>query len=105
MRKFILVAALLALGACSAQTVATTEADVQAACLIDGILQPITAATVAALIPGGAAAVAADNTTIHPAIQAYCAASGAIAVAMTKATVVAPVVPAPVVAPAVPATK
>lgn len=97
MRNLFFVA-LFALGACSnSATVQSNLNSIQAACAVDGILQPIAAATVAGLVPSGAAVVAADGT-VHAAIQAFCAQSGAVAVALVPKTST-PVV-APVAAPA-----
>ena len=95
------IAALLALGACSAnQSAAVTGAagaagaassglpsgavsTLQIFCKIDGVAQPIAAAVVAALVPAGAAAVAFDAGFMHPSIVAYCASLNGSAVSAT----------------------
>ena len=81
MRKLFLALPILFAACSNTSTVQSNLSSVQAACAVDGILQPIAVATVTALVPAGAAVVAADGT-VHAAIQAFCAQSGAVAVAL-----------------------
>lgn len=76
MKKFFGVGTLIVTGA----LVACSPAQQQAACVKDNLVQPIAAATLAALVPSTDSAVALDTGVIHPAIQAYCAQLNASAV-------------------------
>ena len=108
------IAALLALGGCGELSALTTGATTtpppattttpsvgselkEVACAIDGVIQPIAAATLATLVPGGQLAVDLDTGLIHPAIVAWCAQNGGTATTTTVAP--APASPAVTVAP------
>lgn len=73
MRLFIL-ATLAALAACS-------DHQVQVACAVDGVVQPIAAGTMAVAVPASAPAVSVDSLLVHPAIVAYCAKLGGAPIA------------------------
>lgn len=93
-------AALMFLSACTPAQIAKGETQVQLACNVDGVAQPIAASTISVLVPPASAAVAFDNGVIHPAVVAFCASQGGVAKAL--AVPAAPVAP---LVPAVPAPK
>ena len=75
-------ASLLVLSACGltpdqqAQLQVTIRQDAGVACMIDGVVQPIAAPVLAALVPTAAGAVGIDTLAIHPAVAAFCASLG-----------------------------
>jgi hypothetical protein len=77
MRKIIL-AALLALGACAnGQLTPQAQTQLALACKVDGAVQPLAAGVVSALpVPGAAVGVSVDNLLVHPAVVAACAQIG-----------------------------
>lgn len=82
MHKFLTAGLLFgsaALAACSPQ-------QQQVACQVDGVMQPIAAATLASLVPASTPVVAVDTGLIHPAVVNYCASIGGTAVATAAAT-------------------
>lgn len=95
-----LAAIAMALSGCTSSQVAKVETQVQIACNVDGVAQPIAAATLATLVPAATPAVALDNGVIHPAIVAFCAKQGGIAQALTVQAAPLPTAPAPSPAPA-----
>ena len=88
MRKALISTAALAIlaacSACSADGTLTPTAvnTLKAACVIDGVAQPIVVsvggavATVAGFGPEAQLAAGIDNQAAHPAVQAACAALG-----------------------------
>lgn len=74
------------LAACAGPPPAATQvrlAQVLAvACPVDGMMQPIAAAIIGALVPEAAAGIRFDALIVHPAIVKYCAALGAGAPAL-----------------------
>ena len=60
----------LCLAACG--TGAPFKANTAVACAVDGVLQPIGAATLTALVPETAHGVSIDTLIVHPAIVKLC---------------------------------
>jgi hypothetical protein len=94
----LLLMVALGLSACSmtpaqkAQMQTDIQTVEQAACLVDGVVQPIAAPVLATLVPQASIAVSIDNALVHPNVVKFCANLGGTPVAETATA--APVVPA-----------
>ena len=91
MRNALFVSvSMLLLAACSATQAQNTLTATQVFCHVDSVAQPVavtlgaavTTAVAPSTAPAVAGAVAIDNTLVHPAVVAACAAVGGVAVAV-----------------------
>lgn len=78
MRRFLAPLAASCLLTCCA----TAVQDLKIACGYDEAGQPIVATLAASLVPSAASAVATDQTLVHPAVIAACAAIGGVPAAV-----------------------
>lgn len=79
MRQLALPAILaFALSACTQAQIQRTQTRVADACQKDAVLQPLAAAMADQAGPAGHAAVAVDESLVHPGVVAYCGSVGGV---------------------------
>lgn len=92
MRQIVLAASAACLVAGCSLTPAQKTAMLKIGCVVDGVVQPITAPLVASLGPGGASVASADTLLVHPTVVAACEDLGGTPAVMATP---APAIPPP----------